>query len=81
MDRHPYVFRADPTNPPSLYQQSATVLLARYNPKEIVNTKQKFLKLDSKASFEKAQTRKVEHLRHSYKEKPSQKFQINLSEM
>ena len=54
MDRHPYVFRADPTNPPSLYQQSATVLLARYNPKEIVNTKQKFLKLDSKASFEKA---------------------------
>ena len=54
MDRHPYIFRSDPTNPPSLYSMSAVKVLARYNTKELLVTKQKFQKLDSKASFERA---------------------------
>ena len=54
MDRHPYVFRADPTNPPSLYQVAAARLLARYNPREAVVTRRKFPKLDTKIAFQRA---------------------------
>ena len=54
MDRHPYVFRADPTNPPSLYNLSAQRLLTRYNQREVINKRLKFKKLDTKAKFDRA---------------------------
>ena len=54
MDRHPYVFRSDPTNPPSLYHLSAARLLARYNPREAVITRRRFPKLDTKITLVKA---------------------------
>ena len=54
MDRHPYVFRTEPSNPPSLYSLSAQKLLARYNQREVVRKKQQFIKLNSKAKFDKA---------------------------
>ena len=54
MDRHPYVFRADPTNPPSLYKLSAIKLLARYNYKDMIAKQRKLKKLNSKTSFERA---------------------------
>ena len=54
MDRHPYVFRSDPSNPPSLYHLSAARLLARWNPREAVTTKRRFPNLDTKITLVRA---------------------------